>query len=377
MCLTQYSLEDTAIDDHFAQVGFDGHASQDATQGSQLIVAVQGMHRWKPAASTMVVRQWRLVQSTNTLVFLVVKKVQASVEQVIKQLANLVVMAFSSLARTFGEGLTVLPVLFFFFLKWRSAHAHQFHFLSQDRSTVAQQAEITVAECSLMSCVWAWFPELPTLRLDSTVSPLQLRWVKDVCMFGCHLPPTLLAEWLGSFMWYCDNTGWNGHRRRVSTESSLWRRQFSRCSCRDWNSQPFNRESRALPTPCPGSFQQTLPHALVKHLAVSPTFYSYCPTSFQCDWHAVLCRLVEPMMMRVWFRYANKWIPSSMNMRHHLPWGSGSVSISRSLGHYALFSLWARHGRHSHTVCSWIYVTFLLAEAARVIGDSKTLCNAW
>ena len=65
----------------------------------------------------MVVRQWRLVQSTNTLVFLVVKKVQASVEQVIKQLANLVVMAFSSLARTFGEGLTVLPVLFFFFFK--------------------------------------------------------------------------------------------------------------------------------------------------------------------------------------------------------------------------------------------------------------------
>ena len=47
----------------------------------------------------------------------------------------------------------------FFFLKWRSAHVHGFHFLGQDQSTVAQWAKMTVAECSLMSCMWARFPD--------------------------------------------------------------------------------------------------------------------------------------------------------------------------------------------------------------------------
>ena len=61
----RYSLEDTAIDDHLAQVGLDGHASQDTTQGSQLIIAVQGMHRWRKnkkikTTSTVVGRQWHL-----------------------------------------------------------------------------------------------------------------------------------------------------------------------------------------------------------------------------------------------------------------------------------------------------------------------------
>ena len=44
------------------------------------------------------------------------------------------------------------PELFFFFLKWRSARAHQLHSLSQEQSTVAQRAETTVAERSLTSC---------------------------------------------------------------------------------------------------------------------------------------------------------------------------------------------------------------------------------
>ena len=44
---------------------------------------------------------------------------------------------------------------------WRSACAHQFHFFSgQDQSTVAQRAEMTVAECSLTSCVWTRFPNM-------------------------------------------------------------------------------------------------------------------------------------------------------------------------------------------------------------------------
>ena len=40
--------------------------------------------------------------------------------------------------------------------------------------------------------------------------------------------------------------GWDGHRIRVSTESLVRRRKFSRRSCRDSNSQPFDHESGAL-----------------------------------------------------------------------------------------------------------------------------------
>ena len=40
------------------------------------------------------------------------------------------------------EGRSFIPHLYFSFLKWKSAHAHQFHFL-QVQSTVAQQAETT------------------------------------------------------------------------------------------------------------------------------------------------------------------------------------------------------------------------------------------
>ena len=46
---------------------------------------------------------------------------------------------------------------FFFFLKWRLPSIHTFHSVCQDQSTVAQQTEMTVANCSLLSCVWACF----------------------------------------------------------------------------------------------------------------------------------------------------------------------------------------------------------------------------
>ena len=46
--------------------------------------------------------------------------------------------------------------------------------------------------------------------------------------------------------------GWKRHWVRVSTESWLWRRKFSHCSCRDSNSQPFHHESGALLTSYPG-----------------------------------------------------------------------------------------------------------------------------
>ena len=64
------------------------------------------------------------------------------------------------------------------------------------------------------------FPRrVPKLRLDSIVIPLRLCWVKGVGVFRCNLPPVPMAEWPESFTCHCANTGWNGHRISVSTES--------------------------------------------------------------------------------------------------------------------------------------------------------------
>ena len=50
------------------------------------------------------------------------------------------------------------PALLLFYLKWRSVHTYQFHFLGQDQSTVALWAKMTVAKCLLTSCMWAHIP---------------------------------------------------------------------------------------------------------------------------------------------------------------------------------------------------------------------------
>ena len=70
------------------------------------------------------------------------------------------------------------------------------------------------------------------------VSPLLLRWVKDVGVFRCNLPPTLMAEGPGSFTCYCGNTG----------VERILEKTISRRSSRDSNSQPFDHESGALLT---------------------------------------------------------------------------------------------------------------------------------
>ena len=70
---------------------------------------------------------------------------------------------------------------------------------------MAQRAETTVAECPLMSCMWACF--LIYSHYACTVCQLQLRWVKGVCMFRCNLPPALFAEWPGSFTCHWGSTG--------------------------------------------------------------------------------------------------------------------------------------------------------------------------
>ena len=46
-----------------------------------------------------------------------------------------------------------------FFFKGRSAREPQFHCLGQIQSTAAERVEMTVAERSLRSCVWARFPD--------------------------------------------------------------------------------------------------------------------------------------------------------------------------------------------------------------------------
>ena len=63
--------------------------------------------------------------------------------------SQVLMMAFSSVERTFVEGLMIHSTLaLFFFFKSRSACTHQVHFLGQDQSIVAQRAEMTVAKYS-------------------------------------------------------------------------------------------------------------------------------------------------------------------------------------------------------------------------------------
>ena len=106
-------------------------------------------------------------------------------------------MAFSSLARSFWERLMLPHFLCLFFFKWRSVCAHQSHFLAQDQSKVAQWAEMTgwLFPEELHVNLFPW--QVPTLYLDSIVSPLWLHWVKGVCVFRCNLPSALFAEWSG------------------------------------------------------------------------------------------------------------------------------------------------------------------------------------
>ena len=85
--------------------------------------------------------------------------------------------------------------------------------------------------------------------LDGIVSPLRLRWVKCVFVFIWNLPPVLLAEWPGSFICHCSNTGMERTSNNLTgTESSLWRRKYSHRSCRGSNPISFDHESVALPS---------------------------------------------------------------------------------------------------------------------------------
>ena len=175
----------------------------------------------------------------------------------------LVVVTLSSFARIFGRMLyhSFPACAFFFFFKWRSARAHKFHSLCQHQSTMAQRAETTVAECSLTSCVWIrfriGFRTMPWQRHSQTI-PTSLD--KSFMRVTCHLH--FWQKDRGLLCTTAVTRGWNGHRIRVSTQSWLMRRKFSRRSCQDSNSQPLDHESGALiiklsrlhkgKVPCPG-----------------------------------------------------------------------------------------------------------------------------
>ena len=66
---------------------------------------------------------------------------------------NIVWWLFPHMRGFWGDCSIYFPPALFFFLKCRLACTNKFHSLGHDQSTVAQQAETTVTECSLMSCV--------------------------------------------------------------------------------------------------------------------------------------------------------------------------------------------------------------------------------
>ena len=140
-------------------------------------------------------------------------------------------------ARILGECSTIhsLPALFFFFFK-----------VEISLRTLIPLFSPESVHCG--SASWDTIP-IPTLYLHrGMVSPLRLRWVKGVYVFRCNQPPALLVQWPDSFTRHCGNTGVERtpNKSQVSTQSLLWRRKFSRRSCRDSNSQSFDHESGAL-----------------------------------------------------------------------------------------------------------------------------------
>ena len=117
---------------------------------------------------------------------------------------------------------------------------------------MAQRAETTVAEFFLTSCVWARFPDrfpLYAWTAESTHSDFVESRVYACLDATCHLH--FWQNDRGLLRVTAVTWGWNRHRIRVSTERYIWR-TFPRRSCRNWNLQPFDHESGALPTSYPG-----------------------------------------------------------------------------------------------------------------------------
>ena len=105
-----------------------------------------------------------------------------------------------------------------------------------------------VTECSLTSCVWARFltdsHTLPGQRHSQPHFDFDGSRVYACLGVTCHLH--FWQNDRGLLRAIAVTRGWNGQWMRVSTQSWFWRRKFSRCSCRDSNSPPFDHEFGAL-----------------------------------------------------------------------------------------------------------------------------------
>ena len=120
----------------------------------------------------------------------------------------MVVMAFSSRARIFGECSTIhsLPALFFKVeISWRtlnplfrpgSVHSGLASWCDCDR-VLPDELRVSSFSNRFPHCTWT---EAQTAHSDFVGS-------RGVCVFRCNHPPALLAEWPESFTCRCGNTG--------------------------------------------------------------------------------------------------------------------------------------------------------------------------
>ena len=112
---------------------------------------------------------------------------------------------------------------------------------------MAQQNETTLAKCSWTSCMWTCFGigsyTMPRLWQSAHSNFIGSR-VYACLNVTCHLH-FWQNDW-GLSHAPAITQGWNRHWIRVSTQSWLWRRKFSFCSCRHSNLQPFDHESGTL-----------------------------------------------------------------------------------------------------------------------------------
>ena len=149
-------------------------------------------------------------------------------------------LACEALGRMFDHSFPVCALIFFFFYGGdQLAHTNSILFC-QDKPIVAQWAEMTMAKCSLTSCLWTRF------KIGS--HPISAQWHSQptpasldqgcVCLDAtCHLQ--FLAEWPGSFMCHCSNMGLEWTLNKSQHTKLTLEKKFSCRSCQDSNSQTF------------------------------------------------------------------------------------------------------------------------------------------
>ena len=157
----------------------------------------------------------------------------------------MVVVAFSRLARIWGDCLTIhsLPAFFFFFKVEISSRTLIPLFRPESAHSASASWDDYDRVFPNELCVSSFPNRFPTSCLDSgIVNPLRLRWVK---VYACLRVTCHLHFWQNDQGLLCIivvTQEWNGRRVRISTQSWLWRRKFSHLSCRDSYLQPFDHK---------------------------------------------------------------------------------------------------------------------------------------